>query len=53
MINGKEFLDAKEKASKSLEKACETDKVDNEIRPILDLINQVEQYPLYLSQLNL
>ncbi len=41
-IIGKEFLDAKEKAIKSLEKACDENKADKEILPILTLINQVK-----------
>ena len=35
----KDFLNAKEKALKSLEKACNEKKVDKEILPILSLIN--------------
>ena len=40
----KEFLDAKEKALKSLEKACNEQEVDNGIVPILQLINNDEGY---------
>lgn len=39
----KEFLDAKEKALKSLEKACTEKKADKEILPILSLINDSEE----------
>ena len=39
MMAEKEFLDAKEKALKSLEKACNEKKVDEGILPILSLIN--------------
>ena len=40
----KEFLDAKEKAFKSLEKACEEDKADGGILPILSIINDSCKY---------
>jgi len=39
----KEFLDAKEKALKSLEKACTEKRADKEILPILGLINDSEE----------
>lgn len=39
----KEFLDAKEKALRSLEKACTEKKADKEILPILSLINDSEE----------
>ncbi|UCF12914.1 MAG: hypothetical protein JSW06_01320 [Thermoplasmatales archaeon] len=39
----KEFLDAKEKALKSLEKACTEKKADKEILKILSLINNSEE----------
>lgn len=39
----KEFLDAKEKALSSLEKACTEKKADKEILPILSLINDSEE----------
>ena len=39
----KEFLDAKEKALKSLEKACTEKKADKEILTILSLINDSEE----------
>ena len=40
----KEFLDAKENALKSLEDACATQKVDEGILHILDLINHIEGF---------
>jgi tRNA wybutosine-synthesizing protein 3 len=40
----KEFLDAKENALKSLEDACATQKVDEGILQILDLINKIEGF---------
>ena len=44
MMAEKEFLDAKEKALKSLEKACNEKKVDEGILPILSLINNFKEY---------
>jgi len=38
----KEFLDAKEKALKSLEQACYKNKTDKKIIPILHIINNIE-----------
>jgi len=40
----KEFLESKEKAIKSLEKACSENKVDHKIQPILDIINNSDEY---------
>lgn len=40
----KEFLDAKENALKSLDKACSEQKVDTGIVPILELINTMEGF---------
>jgi tRNA wybutosine-synthesizing protein 3 len=40
----KEFLDSKEKAQKMLMKAVKDEKVDEEILPILKLINNFEEY---------
>lgn len=44
MTNEKEFLDAKEIALKKLEKACNKDEVDEDIRTLLSLINGSEDY---------
>jgi tRNA wybutosine-synthesizing protein 3 len=38
----KEFLDAKQKAIKSLEKACSENNADNNIISLLDIINNIE-----------
>jgi tRNA wybutosine-synthesizing protein 3 len=40
----KEFLDAKEKALKSLTEACMQGKVDEAVLPILELINNIEGF---------
>jgi tRNA wybutosine-synthesizing protein 3 len=42
MMGKKEFLDAKEQALKSLDKACGEQKVDEGILPLLELINSIE-----------
>jgi tRNA wybutosine-synthesizing protein 3 len=42
MMGKKEFLDAKEQALKSLDKACREQKVDEGILPLLELINRIE-----------
>ncbi|RLF29949.1 MAG: hypothetical protein DRN05_00450 [Thermoplasmata archaeon] len=43
-MENKNFLDAKEKALKSLEKACREKEVDHKILPILTIINKSPQY---------
>jgi len=40
----KEFLDAKENALKSLHNACNHEKVDEGVLPLLDLINKIEGF---------
>jgi tRNA wybutosine-synthesizing protein 3 len=44
MEYGKAFLDAKEKAVRSLEKACRDDRVDAGIQELLVVINNSEQF---------
>ena len=44
MNKGKEFLDAKERATESLKKACENQVVDEQILPILKLLNSFPEY---------
>lgn len=40
----KEFLDAKQQAMQSLEKACDEKKVDQGVSPLLNIINKSEEY---------
>ena len=44
MSADKEYLDAKDKALISLEEACEKNKVDHQILPILEIINNSDKY---------
>lgn len=44
MTSDKDFFDAKNKALKSLEKACDEKKADEGILPILNVINDFEEY---------